>query len=252
MTLLLLHGFTGSPESWDPILHELSEPQHILRPALTGHGGGEIARSFDEEVERLARIVRWWATGKAHVCGYSLGGRLALALLCRHPDLFHRGTVIGATPGLSDEQARRRQVSWQEAWVRKLSDEGLESFVDAWERLPIWKGQEHLDVEIRRRQRAIRLDHDALGLAHAMRYLDTAVMGDLRPELRHISVPTRLVVGEEDEKFRAIAEEMVSASSFFRVVTVEGAGHNVPLARPAEVAALLEPNESRESCPAFL
>lgn len=238
--IVLLHGFTGSPASWDEVVRALGTRQQILRPALTGHGAGERVASFDAEVQRLAALIDEQAGAGAHLCGYSMGGRLGLALLCRHPELFATGTILGADPGLSEEGARQERRAWQARWIGLL-EEGIERFVDAWEELPLWNDLRSLDASLLERQRAIRLQHDARGLAHAMRCLDTAVMGDLRTEIASLSVPTRLVVGSGDRKFAALADEMASYSRRLRVVRLEGVGHNLPLARPTEIAHLLEP-----------
>ena len=52
-------------------------------------------------------------------------------------------------------------------------------------------------------------------------------------------MPVELVVGERDEKFRAIAERMEAALPDARLHVVAGAGHAVQLEAPDAVADLL-------------
>ena len=52
-------------------------------------------------------------------------------------------------------------------------------------------------------------------------------------------MPVVLVVGERDQKFRTIAEQMVSAIPAARIVIVPGAGHAVHLEAPELVATLV-------------
>src|SRR5882724_11833530 len=94
--LLLLHGFTGGPFTWDGVVASLRNERRVLRPFLLGHGA-ETARvdrpdgaesSFESEVDRIADLVRGAQLRNVHVCGYSLGGRIALGLLARAPELF--------------------------------------------------------------------------------------------------------------------------------------------------------------------
>ncbi|MEO0326907.1 MAG: alpha/beta fold hydrolase, partial [Myxococcota bacterium] len=57
--LLLLHGFTGGPESWDRVRQALPRDLRVAAPALLGHGpgGGDVsAEDFDAEVDRLAQF----------------------------------------------------------------------------------------------------------------------------------------------------------------------------------------------------
>jgi pimeloyl-ACP methyl ester carboxylesterase len=54
--------------------------------------------------------------------------------------------------------------------------------------------------------------------------------------LAELSVPVSLLVGERDEKFRAIAERMAAALPEASVVVVPAAGHAVHLEAPDSVA----------------
>jgi pimeloyl-ACP methyl ester carboxylesterase len=51
-----------------------------------------------------------------------------------------------------------------------------------------------------------------------------------------VTVPVTLVVGERDEKYRAVAEAMAPRLRDAHVVVVGGAGHAVHLEAPEEVA----------------
>ena len=65
-------------------------------------------------------------------------------------------------------------------------------------------------------------------------------MEPLWDRLGELAMPVTLVVGERDEKFRAIAERMAGATPGRRASwSSPGAGHAVQLERPDSVAALL-------------
>lgn len=244
---VLLHGFTGAPASWSEVLGELSDadaahlPVHV--PALVGHDGTpgpEGVETFDDELDRLAAGIRAAASSPVELVGYSMGGRVALGLLVRHPDLFRSATLIGASPGLADPEERRARRERDETWARLLEREGLPTFVAAWEALPMFASQARLPAPARERQRAIRMAHDPRGLARSLRATGLAAMPDYGPDLARIRVPVSLVVGERDAKFRALADAMAARIPRAAVRTIPGAGHNVVLERPAEIARLLE------------
>src|SRR5690349_11446145 len=74
--LVLLHGFTGSPESFDELVGSLQQRRPrlpVLRPALLGHGAPSESGlfGFEREVDRLAREVRRARFEGAYLCGYS-------------------------------------------------------------------------------------------------------------------------------------------------------------------------------------
>src|SRR5688572_17908736 len=107
MSFVLLHGFTGAPSSWRAIAAGLVP---CLIPALPGHAGASTVPTWDEAVDVLARIVSRARFDGAHLVGYSLGGRLALGLAARRPELFSAVTLIGAQPGLADPAERAERA----------------------------------------------------------------------------------------------------------------------------------------------
>lgn len=245
--LVLLHGFTGSPESWADVLQGLGPAVPTLAPALHGHDGtpGSAAlRTFESEVDRLAGVVRARHGTGSHLVGYSLGGRLALGLLVRHAGLFDSATLIGASPGLTTAREREARAARDEEWARLLEQEGIPTFVAAWEALPLFQTQEALPAERRSQQDRIRQAHNARGLARSLRVLGLGAMPDYRPRLARVKVPVRVVAGEADPKFRALAGEMAGRLPEAALTLVPDAGHNVVLEKPEEIARLLREDMS--------
>lgn len=239
LPLALLHGFTGSPVSFAPVLDALG-PVDAFLPRLVGHGDPADAAvgSFDAEVDRLAELLSARASRWA-LAGYSLGGRLALGLLVRHEALFGRAVLIGAQPGLAAAADRRDRATADEAWCQLLETEGISAFADAWQRQPLFATQADLPGPRLEAQRRERIGHDPRGLARSLRVTGLSVMPDLMPQLRGVQAPTTWMAGERDVKFRGVAERMAAALPGARAEIVPGAGHNLPLERPGEVARVL-------------
>src|SRR4051794_26310070 len=100
--LLLLHGFTQTGASWAGVLRALPGRSRPPPPPL---GAGPWEAGLDRlEVLSADRSV------PAVVAGYSMGGRLALALALRRPEQVRRLVLVSASPGLAsaEERARRR------------------------------------------------------------------------------------------------------------------------------------------------
>jgi 2-succinyl-6-hydroxy-2,4-cyclohexadiene-1-carboxylate synthase len=237
---LFLHGFTGSPASWQPIVARLPRAPHHA-PALLGHEGApHDAADWAAEIDRLAAQL----TGPAHVVGYSLGGRAALSLALRHPQRVAALTLIGAGPGIDDPDERAKRRDADEARAQLLEREGLDAFLRAWESEPIFATQRALPDDVRARHRAIRRSHDPRGLARSLRVMGQGAMPSLWPELGRLAMPVRLVIGSEDTKLREVAQRMHPHLPHAKLSIVEGSGHDVALEHSDALAALLLSEEA--------
>jgi 1,4-dihydroxy-2-naphthoate octaprenyltransferase len=232
--LVLLHGFAARGVMWEPVTRALPPGVPVFAPDLLGHGPMPVPARvvpFEAEVDRLAAAVAARGPGPRHLVGYSLGARVALGLLLRHPALFSRATLIGLAPGLSGD-ARTQRVAEDESLARILETEGLEAFIHVWENKPLFASQAHLPAAVLERQRAMRSSHLADGLATALRSMGTAAMPDYTSRLSEVTVPVTVVVGDGDTKFRAIAEEVCARFPVARLEMIPGCGHNPVLEAP--------------------
>lgn len=242
MTWVLLHGFLGRPSSWDGVLRHFPSSAHVLRPTLYGHGAVPPEKAkvpFDEEVDRIAALIDRERSGDVHLIGYSMGARVGLRLLVRHPSLVRNATLVGVNPGLESEAERSTRAEQDEALARLAETEGIDALVGKWEELPLFASQRSLPPQVLEAQREVRLSHLADGIAASLRSLGLGVMPNMWPELSAVRARVQLVVGAEDHKFMAIAERAGALMPEARVTPLEGAGHNPILEAPERFARLV-------------
>lgn len=240
--VVLLHGFAGHGDSWQAVRSALPD-RRTEAFTLFGHDrairpDGPIA--FEDEVGRVTDLIA--AIGeRVRLCGYSMGGRIALGVLARAPELVASAVIVGAHPGLTTDEERRQRSAADEVWVRMLENEGIGTFAERWQAQPLFATQSRLDPERLASQRAIRLSHDPRSLALAMTSLGLARMPSYWSVLDGLEIPVDLVVGALDEKFTALAIRMNErlAPKIGRVLSVAGAGHNVLLETPALLAEVI-------------
>jgi len=242
--IVALHGFTGCPESW---AHTESAARHsFVTPHLLGHGAeAPGVTTFDGEVDRLARGLR----EPVDLVGYSLGARLALGVAVRHPSLVRSLVLVGVNPGLEDEPSAQARREADELLARAVERDGIEAFVDRWERLPLFASQRRLPDNIRAARRAQRLAHDPSGLARALRVLGLGSMPSRWDVLGQLRMPITLVVGAEDAKFQDIAERFRDRRPATRIVVAPDAGHDVTLEAPELLAQVLDTGAGQEARP---
>ncbi|MEX2446099.1 MAG: alpha/beta fold hydrolase, partial [Dehalococcoidia bacterium] len=165
--------------------------------------------------------------------GYSLGGRTALQVACRHPEAVGALVTEGASPGLATAEERAARVEGDERLARLVEDEGLEAFVDYWQSIPLWASQaQTLTPEQHAALRAQRLSQRPTGLAYSLRGMGTGSQSWLGDRLSEIRVPVLLTAGRLDTRYVQAAEQMATAIPDSRVHIIDGAGHAAHLERP--------------------
>ena len=230
---LFLHGFTGSGASWSPLAAELSDELAARCPDLPGHAGAALpARLGREGFEATIAALAAQLCEPAIVIGYSQGARLALALAVRHPRKVSRLVLESGTAGLVRHRDRALRRAEDEARASKLETQGVEAFIEDWERLPLFASVPPSPALSRRRR-----SHSAAGLAGALRCFGLGVQPNFWPQLPRLHVPTLLITGGRDEKFTALARKMAAELPLGWHVTVPHAGHAVHLEAPAEWVA---------------
>jgi 2-succinyl-6-hydroxy-2,4-cyclohexadiene-1-carboxylate synthase len=241
MALMLLHGFTHTGASWARVRAALPQSYRALAPDLRGHGSAGAAQpvTLDAVLSDLAALS---PPGGFTLAGYSMGGRIALhaalsAGLGGPSGGVRRLVLIGASPGIAEEADRVARFEADERVAAELERLDIEALARHWATsTPVLAGQPPEVLDLVHQD---RLRNTPAGLARALRGLGTGALPSLWERLGEVVVPVTLVVGERDEKFTAIAEQMAARLPDARVEVVPGAGHAVHLEAPERVAAFL-------------
>lgn len=239
---VLLHGFTGQPASFDPLVARLPAGTPAAAIALPGHAAWPHPRphaSFEAAVDALASVLDELWDGPVPVLGYSLGARLGYGLAVRHRARVARLVAVGGHPGLETPDARATRRDWDAAWSARLREEGLEGFLEAWRALPLFASQGALPAHVQARQARLRRGHDPRRLADALDQLSLAKMPCWREGLRRFARPLDLVVGGRDEKFCGLLAPLARSLPGARLWRLPSAGHNVLLEAPDRLARIM-------------
>ena len=232
--LLLLHGFTATGRSWDAVRRRIDGATYseALAPDLRGHGdASNVAPATIPAVVDDLRQDSPYA-----LVGYSMGGRVALHLALAQPDLVKRLVLVSTTPGIEDPAARAERRRSDEELAEGLERAGIEAFTRWWGAQPLFAGQ---PPEVAAAARTDRLRNTAEGLAASLRGMGTGQMTPVWDRLGELTMPTTVLVGERDAKFRAIGERMAERLPDASLVVAAGVGHAVHLEAPDAVAAAL-------------
>src|SRR4051812_24021698 len=103
--VLLIHGITGSSQTWEDMIPFLSEHHTVLAPDLLGHGDSAKPRG-DYSLGAYASGIRDLLVALGHpratVVGHSLGGGIAMQLAYQFPERVER-LVLVSSGGLGRE-----------------------------------------------------------------------------------------------------------------------------------------------------
>ncbi|ORB17097.1 alpha/beta fold hydrolase [Mycobacterium noviomagense] len=238
--VVALHGLTGHGQRWQRLAtHHLPEIS-IAAPDLIGHARSSWAApwTIDANVKALGAWLDQQTDGPAVVVGHSFGGAVALHLAATHPDKVAALVLLDPAIGLDGQ------------WIREVAEAMLAS-------------PDYSDVEEARAEKATgswadvdpalldaELEQHLVALPggrYGWRISLPAMMSYWSELARDIVLPPK---GTATTLMRAtwtspayVSEKLIRAlrgrlGPDFRLVDVE-CDHMVPLAKPAEVAAVI-------------
>ncbi|HKY97842.1 MAG TPA: 2-succinyl-6-hydroxy-2,4-cyclohexadiene-1-carboxylate synthase [Gemmatimonadaceae bacterium] len=239
-SLVMLHGFTGSTETWDAIRSQLDSHFRIIAIDFPGHGKSsapaDSARySLGRFADDLSRVLDALAVEHASVFGYSMGGRAALRFAIAHPDRVSSLILESTSSGIPDERARRQRIEADESLAASIERDGIEAFVARWENLPMWSSQSALGDSGRARLRAQRLANSAIGLANSLRGAGAGVDAPVLDRAGEITAPALLLAGGLDIQYIEHGKRLAAAIPNAKLEIIPDAGHAIHLENPDAV-----------------
>ncbi len=225
MRIAFIPGFSQPAGSWDHVIAALPRPAGTDATAVEVPHGSDFVTTAATIGERM---------GTAIYVGYSMGGRLALRLAIDRPDLVRALVLVSAAPGIDDPSARRERSTLDREHAEEIRAMGVPAFLDAWLAQPLFatlpRDTAMLDARV--------ASMDANRLVHQMVELGQGEMEPLGQRLHELPMPTTVIVGRADTRYRAIGSAMVDRILDARLLEVEG-GHALPLEQPGLVAAAI-------------
>ncbi len=242
--MVLLHGVTDTPRTWDLVRDTLSAQHDLLAPTLLGHCGGPeftgdaSPKAIADQVERdmdAAGIER------AHIVGNSLGGGIALLLAARG----RAETVVALAPagGWSPDDAQSHHVLSFFRMTQNLLKEAaaradaIASTPEGRQRALAFMTVNHAHVP------ADLVAHQIRSAAECPIVLPLVELttGQGFDEPGPIDVPVRIVWGREDKvlPYPSAAERFRALIPGADWVLLDGIGHLPQLDDPARTAELV-------------
>jgi 3-oxoadipate enol-lactonase len=217
----LSHSLATDLSMRDPQMGALKSQFRVLRYDTRGHGRTE-APDGPYKLEQLAEDARALLQGlgieRTHFVGLSMGGMIGQVLALRHPEMLHSLTLCDTSSRVPPEL----RPLWGER-IETARAQGMEPHVgptiERWFTAPFIDRRPDVVDPVRTMIRATN-PMGFIGCCHAIQSLD------LTERLSDVSVPTLILVGEEDQGTPVAASQAILARfSGSVLVVLEAAAH---------------------------
>ncbi len=98
--VIVLHGLFGRRRNWQGIQKQLARDSRIVTADMRNHGDSpwQDTMTYDDMAEDIAHLIDTLDAGPATVIGHSMGGKAAMVLALRFPDLVKGMMVLDIAP----------------------------------------------------------------------------------------------------------------------------------------------------------
>lgn len=228
---LMLHGYSDSSLSYEPLLAQLPDSVHAYAQTQRGHGEADKPASGYSLEDYVADAVAFMdAVGieAAVVVGHSGGGYCAQRLALDHPDRVLGAVLIGTFRAFDDNPSvdELREV------IAQLGDPVDVAFVREFQESCVAQpvAADFMD--------AVVANSAGMPARIWKAYLDGILAADVPTESGTIAVPTLLLWGDRDVFCRRSDQDaLLAAIPGARLSIYHGVGHCPHWERPEQAAA---------------
>jgi len=231
--IIFIHGFPYDQSMWEAQIAALSEQFYCVAYDVKGLGASSVGdgqftmESFVDDVEMLVRELQ---LEKPIVCGFSMGGYIALRAIERMEEKFSALILCDTT---SKADSNERKLDRADA-IRRINAQGLNIFTKSFvtKCYGEWYKKEH--KEALKKRIAKSTSFNSIGVKGCIFAMLSRT--DTTEYLEKITLPTLLLCGEHDTLtpplgMKTMAEQ-IKGSSF---VPISNSGHMSVIENPTEV-----------------
>lgn len=240
---VLLHSHYFDSLMWEEMLLALGTDSPVIRYDMTSHGlTGPDSRadySMARDLDLLSGLLDQLEVDAAFIVGSSLGGNIAFNFAAAYPARTE-GLVLINSGGLKRQQSSKRNASAIPPWFYRVfyfvPTTAYRAFIE-------WMVADDAPVTDALVQRFHDMFRHSGNRQAEMQRMASFDAGEPAQVLAKIAAPTLILWGKQNPQLPAeLAAEFVTLLSNAPVVEkviVDGAGHLLPVEKPAATAALL-------------
>ncbi|WP_260483275.1 alpha/beta fold hydrolase [Sphingomicrobium flavum] len=231
LPILFLHGVGSDKSVWRPQLDHFGQTRHALAADYPGYGDSAPveATSRDDYARAMIALLDAVAIDRAHICGLSLGGVVAIAMATLAPQRCASLIIADSFAVHPDGQGiyDRSTSAAQQIGMRALAEARVDVLLGD-------KPPAGLRDEVIETMAAIPVSTYAQGA-------EAVWLADQRERAAAIAIPTLIPCGDEDQVTPpALSRALSQLVKGSEVAIVKGAGHLANAERPDAFNSLVE------------
>ena len=242
--IVLLHGITGHARTWDHVAGALAPHLRVIALDQRGHGDSEDPADLDYRVGSMAADLAAFADGlglrRLHLCGLSMGGRVAMAYAGEHAARLDRLVIVDIAPDIAPAGLARVRGMMADSPERFASEAEAAAYIRR-------ANPRYAEPELQHRvaHGLRRLPDGGFAWKYSRGLRDMMREGrrdqvDLWGPLGRITCPALVVRGTESDILSPeIAKRMLDVLPAGHFAEVPGAGHSVPGDQPEAFAKVV-------------
>ena len=228
--IIFIHGFPFNSGMWEQQIKQFKEQYYCIAYDIRGLGmtpAGEGQFTLEMFVDDLFAVMDGLKLKTAVITGFSMGGYITLRAMEKEPDRF-RGLILCDTKAEADDDAGRLKRAGA---IKSIDTDGVEQFVSSFVPMTFCDDAPQRIPDIYNNTLEQAKAAPPTGVKGCL--LAMAARTDTTASLSNISIPTLLLVGEDDIITPpAVMQDMHKRINGSEMITVPGAAHMAPVEQP--------------------
>ena len=127
--IVFIHGFPFNREMWQPQVEFLEKSYRVITYDLRGHGKSTVGDGqyfMEYFVDDFITLLNHLKIASAVICGFSMGGYIALRAIERYPEKF-KGLILADTRSEADSNEAKLKRA---AGLMAIKSQGMALFAE--------------------------------------------------------------------------------------------------------------------------
>jgi 3-oxoadipate enol-lactonase len=236
--ILFVHEFASDYRGWEPQMREFGKRYRCIAYSARGYTPSDVpadkdAYTYKHVMRDAVAVLDHLKIERAHIVGLSMGGYTTLQVALNHPARVRSMTLAGTGSGSErwyTEQFHKHSRAIGDQFEREGAAAVAATYGRSPSRIPFEVKDPRGFADFQRKL----AEHDAQGSANTSRCFQGArpSLYDFENEIRKLTVPALIVVGDEDERCIEPSLFLKSAIAASGLVMFPKTGHVVNLEEP--------------------